>query len=291
MSNTIFHSQEDASVNFVTEGDFPGKIEARYVRRTDEYFICYLSSMTGCDKACRMCHLTQTGQTKYKFLDIEDYQEQAWQVCEHYVTKEPAKSMHFNFMSRGEVFCNPRVIDNQGGSRLCRALGDIARDYNVIPKFKYSTIMPLEMKDKNLSEIFQDYTPDIYYSLYSMDPTFRKRWLPKALDPLLALEKLKDYQDESHKIIKLHWAFIEGENDSIETLTSIVEAIKAFNLRVDFNVVRYNPYSTLQGKEPEVCIIERNAQFLKDSLPGSDVKIIGKVGFDVKASCGMFVGK
>ena len=73
----IIPSQEDASVNFVRPGDRLGFFEARYVRRTDDYFIVYLSSQTGCQKACRMCHLTATGQNKFENASHGDFISQA----------------------------------------------------------------------------------------------------------------------------------------------------------------------------------------------------------------------
>lgn len=45
--------------------------------------------------------------------------------------------------------------------------------------------------------------------------------------------------------------------------------------------------STGQGKESPEEIIERNVHILQDA--GMQMKVIQRVGFDVKASCGMFV--
>lgn len=44
-------SEEDASINYVFE-EWYGKYEARYVQRSPEYAIVYLSSHTGCDLSC-----------------------------------------------------------------------------------------------------------------------------------------------------------------------------------------------------------------------------------------------
>ena len=117
----ILKSTEDASVNFVLSGDYPGYFEARYVRRPPlksgdpEYFACYLSSQSGCKQACRMCHLTNTKQTQAENATLEIFLEQAEIVLKHYNENcAPAKIVHFNFMARGEALSNEFFIrDNQ----------------------------------------------------------------------------------------------------------------------------------------------------------------------------------
>jgi len=281
----------DASVNFVTRTN-PGMLEARYVRRRDDYFVAYLSSQTGCDKACRFCHLTQSGQTAWRDAELAEYLEQAEQVFAHYdwlVSQgEPkARAVHFNFMARGEVFANRNVRER--GPELVERLSALALSRGLVPRLKFSTIMPEEMADVELTEIFGPYNPDVYLSLYSVDPVWRRRWMPKALPAETALAKLARYQKLTRKIPVLHWALIEGENDSEADIEAICDAVRGAGLRCDFNLVRYNPYSPKQGREPAEEVIRRAARQLEASVPGARVKVVSRVGFDVKASCGMFV--
>ena len=99
---------------------------------------------------------------------------------------------------------------------------------------------------------------------------------------------LVDWQEFSGKIPKIHFAFIENENDSIESVTAICDAINAVGLKVNVNIVRYNPFSERQGTEPSEEIIERNMHVMQELLPTARINLIKKVGFDVQASCGMF---
>ena len=145
------------------------------------------------------------------------------------------------------------------------------------------------MSGKELHKIFRVIHPNIYYSIYSVDPKFRKKWLRNALPVEEALGMLQDWQDRSKKIVKLHWSFIKDENDSITDVVNLSNAVTKSGLRVDINLVRYNPYSEKYGSETDECIIYRNHSVLSSFFPESKIRIIDRVGFDVKASCGMFI--
>lgn len=284
-------STEDASVNFVHRTD-GGAFEARFVQREPSYFICYLSSHSGCDRACRMCHLTQSGQTMMQPASFLDYVVQARTVLNHAIEAAPpiTHRVNFNFMARGEPFLNPVV--RQDWKRLRTTLSVGAQGHGVEGRFNLSTIYPREIENIPLIDILgrDPLGTSIYYSLYSMNNDFRRRWLPKAADPWIALNRLRDWQKETGGDVVLHWAFIEGQNDDDQTIDEVCLAIIDSGLDARFNLVRYNPYSPLQGREPADHIIMRQFAKLERACAQPGSRIVPRVGFDVQASCGMFVG-
>lgn len=278
----VLTSKIDKSINFV-EQQLTGFIESRYVRRTDEYFIAYLSSQTGCNRGCLMCHLTATKQTMFNNCDLTEFVSQLETVFSHYEKDVIANTLHINFMARGEPLANPTILETS--TELLLRLGNMARDKNLQVKFNMSTIMPLTLK-KSLVQIFPIITPTIYYSMYSVDHKFRNKWLPAAMNINVALGLLAQYQQISKKIVKFHGAFINGENDDEKDINAMMSRITEFGIRGEFNIVRYNPYSKEQGEESP--LIDEIYDQISDFMP---CKIISRVGPDNFASCGQFYPK
>jgi 23S rRNA (adenine2503-C2)-methyltransferase len=279
-SMQVLRSQLDASVNFV-EAQLVGFLESRYVRREPRYFVAYLSSQTGCNRGCGMCHLTVTGQTQFKNADQSDFLSQYDVILRHYAQDAPAPVVHINFMARGEALANPTITETS--TELLSALHARGRDLNLHTKFNMSTIMPVTLK-KSLVDCFPLVTPTIYYSMYSVDPTFRRKWLPAAMNVDAALDLLYEYQYVTKKIIKLHGAFIAGENDHVDQVHDMMQAVNQRGIRAEFNIVRYNPYSASQGTES--ANLEGIQEVIRSYMP---CKLITRVGSDVAASCGTFV--
>lgn len=286
----ILQSEDDASIN-VHRKQGEGLLEARFVQRVPDYFIVYLSSHTGCNQTCRFCHLTATGQTSFEPVTTHGYLEQLEEVL--HVVPESAKTastVHINFMARGEPLLNPYLV--RLPDTLYTGLSNGLAWYGYKnKKFLISTIMPeafLAFKTK-LSKVLTHPDSHLYYSLYSVDPEFRKKWLPRAMDPYKALDLIAEYQQETNKEVTLHWAFIEGENDSVEMLHRTMKAVVDRGIKAKFNLVRYNPYSNKQGKEVSEEKLQHLFNIVQGYLIGSRNKIVPRVGYDVKASCGMFL--
>lgn len=287
---TTHASQLDLSVNFEHRfTDHPGRLETRFVRRTDDYFIVYLSSQTGCKQACRMCHLTATGQTKLRDVTIEEYFDQAERVLQYYDGQPHAKMVHFNFMARGEPFANKIFLEH--ADEILEGLAELASKRGLEYKFLISTIFPQEMGHLALQDIFKDpeLYPEIYYSIYAINDQFRRRWVPKAINPDSALFNLKMWQEVTGKVPKIHYAFINNENDSLADVSAICDALDYFDLKVNWNIVRYNPPEGHYSCEPVEGHIKYLQGYIKRRLPDARVKLIPRVGTDVMASCGTFL--
>lgn len=267
----------DTSINYVQpQGD--SYFESRFVQRDDSYIIVYLSSHTGCNQLCKFCHLTQTGQTEMVEATLQDFLHQAETVLKDANLTNPAlKRVKFNFMARGEPLLNSQVVDDF--HTLARQLRSLVPEHLSV-SFSISTILPKAFH-KKLEEVFSNRDDvTIYYSLYSVNGDFRKRWLPNAHSTRHAFALLRSYVSATGRTFKVHSAFIKDKNDAyVELVTMKLLLDRSFGNNYKFNLVRYNPYTSKQGEESD------KLDMIQEVLEG---KLVTRVGFDVKASCGMF---
>lgn len=288
---TTLTSKLDASVNFIEKTTDGGAFEARYVRRRSEYITGYLSSHSGCLKGCRFCHLTQTNQDMFKHASQRDLEVQARKILHHYHTQKvevqspKADMIYWSFMARGEPLANEYLLS--WGDEVLNSLGDMAEGYELASRVCISTIMPREVLRRPLIDVFKYARPMFYYSLYSLDPAFRAKWLPQAMDPEKALSRLATWQDQTGMLVKIHGAVIAGENDSDSSWYDICRAIDRHGMNVEFNLVPYNPFSPDLGIAATDLAMEGIVKTISEF--GFKAQVKNRVGFDVKASCGMFV--
>lgn len=287
----VRQSDQDSSVNFIKQTEDRGYLEARFVQRDPSYFIVYLSSHTGCRHACRFCHLTATGQTMMRPTTSAEYIDQASRVLAHYsslIKSRPRTEgvVHFNFMARGEALSNPYFTS--GSQNIFDFLSALAETFNLQAKFLVSTIIPKDFNG-SLARILADPRSTPYYSLYSVNHDFRRRWLPNAKSADAGLDLMAEYQSRTGREIVIHGAFIAGQNDSDDDVLAMIREIKGRGLRARFNLVRYNPYDVRSGEEPDDDKLQAIFDLIQREMPHDGNRIVPRVGFDVQASCGMFV--
>ena len=218
-----------------------------------------------------------------KPVDSYGFDDQAAIVLDYwYKNKRTGKetTVNFNFMARGEPLENPDIQRRFG--QIHTFLWEQATISGLSPVYNISTILP-----KNAPDLRRYVLKDtkIYWSLYSPLEKFRKRWLPKALEPIQAARKINAFREQGGKVV-LHNAFIKGENDTNEQFQALLDFLYEYDLTdLDYNIVRYNPYDQRYGEESE------NIDWIHSVLSGvmkGKVQLIERVGRDVNASCGTF---
>jgi adenine C2-methylase RlmN of 23S rRNA A2503 and tRNA A37 len=109
------------------------------------------------------------------------------------------------------------------------------------------------------------------------------------MDPLLALDLLAEHQQQTGRLVVLHWALIAGQNDSLEQADAIIDAVRRRGMRVKYNLVAYNPHDGRHGVEASPEVKDAYFQRLANAFGNTGSRPVPRVGFDVKASCGMFI--
>lgn len=266
-------SNIDNSINYVYQSG-KGKFESRYVDRENGYVICYLSSHNGCNRGCKFCHLTATKQVSFSPASLSDYRRQILYVLDN-LDISKRTHIHFNFMARGEPLLNENVLNGS----VFNLIDELSNDYNFTYENLVSTIMPKEI-GLPIAHYFEG--PIIYYSWYSDDKNFRKKWIPNAGPSRKAFDLLDGYYLDTGIESKIHFALIKGENDSEENIDNLLRNIDDMYFNPSVNLVMYNSPddSEESDKYEEICAIINEV---------TECKIIPRVGYDVKASCGMFV--
>lgn len=274
-------SKIDHSVNWVLPSKDGGALECRFVHRPNtDYFMVYVSSHTGCNKACRMCFLTQTGQTMMKDATYAEIFQQVAKVFSYAWMNFPhLKKCHINFMARGEPLANANIAD---AKRFDRFIDVMVHAWPMIDiSVIFSTIMPFG--SDNLK--YTHPKLKIYYSLYSVDDRFRRKWLPNAYKAHVGLAELYRWHKATGNEVRIHFPLIAGENDSELDIFNTLAAIDRYfgNDGIKINLIQYNPPN---DKSRESDFIQQRVKQIQVVFPRT--KLIGRVGKDVYASCGMF---
>lgn len=292
------NSTEDASINWVLPAPSGLFFETRLVERENGHFIIYVSSQSGCVQKCRFCHLTQTGQTREIMnaspADLGEQLEYSLRgLAEARAAGKRVNRISISFMARGEPLDRPHFVDDfeAFSGRVAPYILSHLGFSGTPVTYKISTIFPVELASSFegvLATLGDMPNTKLYWSLYSLESPFRRKWLPNASDPHLLAHILRPFYKSTGRLI-IHSAWIDGENDSEAQATALADFLGKNFGGVRFNHVAYNPYYRGQGsvgKESPPEIIERNNNILKKH--GMLVKSIKRVGHDVKASCGMF---
>ncbi len=256
----------------------------------------YVSSHTGCRMACRMCHLTATGQTSMQSVDRQGFRRQIQQALREY-TSQPKQASHvyINFMARGEPLMNAAIQRGEMADMFLEWQDLCAREAGFPTlRVNVSTIMPKGVEQgpslETMFPVALGRQIRLYSSLYSQRDEFRRVWLPQAMPVASALSKLHAWSMKSRSPITFHWPLIQGHNDDVQDAQDLARMLKKdFYDTGRYQLVRFNSPDLARYKEAS----EERRRLVFDALTKafddpSRSKRIDRVGEDVFASCGTF---
>jgi adenine C2-methylase RlmN of 23S rRNA A2503 and tRNA A37 len=240
---------------------------------------------------CRYCYLTRQNQRSFQPATLAAFAKQADYVLNHYdQTYEAggfrARRLLYDFMSRGEPLLNPTVV-NQFGP-LHDMLMRRAEKSHLQARINISTILPKAMIGRPLWQLMPQ--AHLYYSLYTMNETKKREWMPQAAETRTALAVLHEFEQKTNHPIVFHWPVIRGFNDDLYETEQLARTLKEMQFQGRFHLIRFNPPPGSAMTEADVAVRTRVFQLLSAALPGPS-KQIERVGEDVFASCGQFIPK
>lgn len=250
----VIYSKLDRSFSITTGRNF----EAHFVDR--DIPMIDLSSQTGCNMGCSMCHLTLNGLTEMVQATKDDIIEQLDRIL-NLIPKEISRDLiNINMMAKGDWTLNPL------NGKFERQIVEYSKRYFKNAKIRISTpgfVSPKTNDPENT--IF-------YWSLYSLDPQIRAELLPKAANPITFYEELKRF---NHTI---HFPIIFGKNDTVDQIQDICDFLEP---KTKINLLDY---------KTSCCeLIEDNKSLAYQILSKKHrIKNIQSQGVDIGASCGIF---
>jgi 23S rRNA (adenine2503-C2)-methyltransferase len=271
----------DGTLNWV-QGSGKELFETRLVTRGTKSVV-YLSSQAGCVQGCRMCHLTTTRQNSAHNARPETLSEQlslAGSALRQRHTEGLVDEIHLNFMARGEPLANRTLVNNLG--QTIESLERQAQEYAPGARIRtlISTTFPRSLRT-GFTHNLGTARPHFYYSLYTADKVKHASWFPSAHDPAVALPWLHELQHHTGTVSRIHLPIIHCFNDTAWDWEALRDLVGFYLPAVEYNIVRYNPPDAQTREAPESVIADA-ARFLR-------ARVVPRVGYDVFASCGMFV--
>jgi len=256
-----------------------------YIDKNDGKDIICIPSQTSCKMKCKFCHITDvTDQLVNKNLSSQDL---SWGI--NYIFNDLKiynnnKVLLISFMGCGEPLLNNKnVIDTMIG------LTDIYSNKVPFIRFAIATSIPefawinffnltKEIKDNKLPV-------KIHLSLHYTIDMLRKEWMSNSLDIIPSLTALEYYKKYTGNSVEIHYALIEGVNDTEQDAILLSEYLKNKDLPVKF--LFYNERSSINyhaSAKDKLNIFKR--YFDKY---GIQHEYYIPPGLDVGASCGQFL--
>jgi 23S rRNA (adenine2503-C2)-methyltransferase len=280
----IVHSKTDNTVKYIFYTHQKSNvIEFSYINKNDGKDIICVPCQTMCTVGCKFCHTTE------------------------YISKIPTRNLHedeifngveymYNDLKLGDnpktllvsyMGCGEPIINIDG---VVMSMVKIQQYYkDIYVRFAMATSLPDQHFDKffKLTKYIKNFKLPVklHLSLHYTDDEVRKEWMPKAINIKSTIAAGDFYKSYTDNPVEIHYALIDGVNDTIKDVSKLSDLIKDKDFNVKF--LFYNEKTSL-GLHPSE--IEQFEMFRRNfEMDGIDCEYYKPPGLDIGASCGQFL--
>jgi adenine C2-methylase RlmN of 23S rRNA A2503 and tRNA A37 len=271
-----------------------------------EKYSIIISCSKGCQMACDFCHLTKLKMKFEPLTEKQIFDNIMSSIREVYKSRPDISSKYIKlcWMGMGEAILQPEVV---------RAVSTLILDTVLeeglaigVDGVDISTVMPktnnnwqgvftslnstLRSYNLNPNNMVGDRTPlRLFYSLHHYNNEERKIIIPNTRDISNAMERITGFRDATKINVVVHYMFMEGVNDSEESVVGLVNWFNSEDSHYDtqFRVLRYNSFNKVDSESCKMGLI---VKFLEDNMKVKQLKIQYSSGEDISSACGQFIG-
>lgn len=279
----IVHSKVDNTLKYVfLRNNDNAVLEFSYINKNDGKDIICVPSQTMCNIGCKFCHTTEyIGKIKVDRVLATDLVEGIRYIYNDLKLSENPQTLLISFMGCGEPIFN---VNN-----IIIAMLKIRTEYSEIyTRFAVATSLPSAFGEFfKMVRLIEVHKLDVklHLSIHYTDDKLRNEWMPRAINiesTLAAGEFFKAYTGNK---VEIHYALIDGVNDTPNDAIRLCSLIKGKGFNVKF--LFYNEKQSLGMHPSEIYKFEIFKSYL--DLIGIDSEYYKPPGLDVGASCGQFL--
>ena len=272
------HSKIDKTIKYVIRLDDGLIAEVAYIDKDEERDIICIGCQTACSCGCKFCHTSDAlGKVKNRNLAVAEMEDMAMFVINKHHHK--GRFSLVSYMGCGEPMMNMLAVSNSmWGINVFKGA-----------KFALATLMPKSRWDEffEFTRRVEMSNPKmhvkVHLSLHFTQDNLRHEWMPAAWDIAPSLAALNFYHKATGCPVEVHYALIDGVNDSDATAWELVDLLKPYGMHV--KILKYNARGDSKPSSED-----RLDDFIS-VLQHTDTshEYYEPPGIDVGASCGQFL--
>jgi 23S rRNA (adenine2503-C2)-methyltransferase len=279
-------SQKDNTVKYIFKTLDNLIVEFSYINKDDGKDIICLPSQTMCNIGCKFCHTTEyIGKIKTRNLSYTEIIYGTEYILSDLNIYKQHKTLLISVMGCGEPILN---VENLITTMKYMKTNFEANGVSYV-RFAIATSIPKHDAEeffKLTFLIFEHNLPvKIHLSLHYTIDIIRKDWMKKSLDIIPSLSAVDFYKKLTGNAVEIHYALIDGVNDTEQDAILLSNFLKDKNMNVKF--LFYNEKESIDYHASNKEKISIFRKYLDKYSIVHEYYI--PPGLDIGASCGQFL--